>query len=362
MASTTRKKTPDLIQKLLKTPKSFSFIQAVRLLSLHKRDEFGGENAFLENGLSVIPELSLGHPSTDIVSIRKKNKAPSLYEMEATFLALYGTSSPLPTFYTEELIEEDRNDERVSRDFLNIFNQLLYTQYYKAFNRYKLPLRTLEQKDQALLNLQYSLMGFGNPHLRKKAEINFEDLRFIKSFAHHSRSAHGLGNYLSWRLQVAHVEIEQCVFRYMPIPKAQYCRLGRGSARLGDAVLGTRIPDLNGKIRIHLKELNNSDIVRFTYKENGHAQIDNSIRQYLNIIPDYDIMLHAKKDAMPCVQLGVKSKARLGINAFLTEPENSLPTQIKIYALQKEAPLKKIAVGKFTTENNTKKEIPTVAA
>lgn len=336
MGSTIGNETPNLIQNLLQTPQNFSFIQAVRLLSLYKRNAFGGENAFLEHGLSVIPQLTLGHPNTDIVTIRQKSKDPTLYEMEATFLALYGTSSPLPTFYTEELIEEARNDEKTSRDFLNIFNQPLYSQYYKSFNRYKLPLRTLEQKDQGLLHLQYALMGFGNPHLRKKAKINFEDLRFIKSFARHSRSANGLGNYLSWRLKVAQVEVEQCVFRYMPIPKEQHCRLGQSSAYLGDAVLGTRIPDLNGKIRIHLKELNNSDMVHFTYKEKGHEQMDNSIRQYLNIIPDYDIILHAKKDALPCVQLGIQNKARLGVNAFLTNPHGSAPAQIKIYALQKE--------------------------
>lgn len=335
MATTIGNETPDLIQRLFQNPQSFSFIQAVRLLSLYKRDAFGGENTFLSNGLSIIPQLSLGHPSTDIVSIRQKSEAPLLYEMEATFLALYGTSSPLPTFYTEELLEEARNDETTSRDFLNIFNQSLYTQYFKAFNCYKLPLRTLEQKDQGLLRLQYALMGFGNPHLRKKACINFEDLRFIKSFVRHSRSANGLENYLSWRLKVEHVEVEQCVFRRMPVPKAQYCRLGHSSAYLGGAVLGTSVPDLNGKIRIHLKELNHAGVVRFTYKEKGHEQVDNSIRQYLNIIPDYDIILHAKQDAMPCVQLGIQNKARLGINAFLTDPHGSVPAQVKVYAGQK---------------------------
>jgi len=334
MASTTRNETPDLIQRLLQNPQSFSFIQAVRLLSLHERDKFGGENAFLEQGLSVIPQLSLGHPSTDITTIQKKSEKPPLYEMEATFLALYGTSSPLPTFYTEELLEEARNDESTSRDFLNIFNQVLYTQYYKAFNRYKLPLRTLEQKDQSLLRLQYALMGFGNPHLRKKAHITFEDLRFIKSFARHSRSAHGLGTYLSWRLKVAHVEVEQCVFRQMPIPKAQYCLLGQDSARLGDAVLGTTVPDLNGKIRIHMKELDTADMVRFAYREKDHEQVDNSIRQYLTTLPEYDIILHAKKEAMPCTQLGFHNKARLGINAFLTDPSGSLPAHIKVQPFQ----------------------------
>ncbi|MFO8111269.1 MAG: type VI secretion system baseplate subunit TssG [Desulfosalsimonadaceae bacterium] len=68
--------------------------------------------------------MSLAFPPADIDRIQEMDlQEHSGYEITANFLGLYGISSPLPTFYTEELMHEAAEDESVCRDFIDVINQ-----------------------------------------------------------------------------------------------------------------------------------------------------------------------------------------------------------------------------------------------
>jgi len=94
--------------ELLKHGHEFSFFQAIRLLRLINPS--GSESqAFSEScdHISVVPHLSLGFPASDLEKIEElEGNHPPRYKITANFLGLYGSSSPLPTWYTEELLEE----------------------------------------------------------------------------------------------------------------------------------------------------------------------------------------------------------------------------------------------------------------
>ncbi len=388
MGTEIRKQSSALVTALLASPKKFSFAQAVRLLALHARDEYGSELAFLKNGLKIIPELTLGHPSTDLaaakalevspkerfftaeslqkelISIEEEaaaakarflEQAPSQaspeisssqallpftaiktepsYELTATFLALYGTASPLPTFYTEELIEEARLDRSGSRDFLDIFNQALYTLYYRAFQHYKLSFRTLEQQDNSVLQMQYCLLGLGSPALREAAHANHADLKFINLFLRRHRSAHALCLGLRLQLGIENIFIEECVLCKVPVPKDQLCRLGTAQAQLGEAVVGEHVFDKQGKFRIHLKELTLQHLHDLSPKGILMQKLHNFLQQYLPGTLEYDVVLYAKKNIrVRSSYLGNgthqgqnKSNLRLGQTAFLHNPSRSIP-------------------------------------
>ncbi len=430
------KQSSALIDALLASPKKYSFVQAVRLLALHSRHTYGSELAFLRNGLKVIPELTLGHPSTDLVaakalpapqsedyfpyttkvdtqttapdttdgtandvvpntslnasytqssdggiseaydalynklynqaheekippdSIEAEAKAararilglapsenvyevqetnlpadslrpfqtfkeyPS-YELTATFLALYGTASPLPTFYTEELIEEARNDRSGSRDFLDIFNQALYTLYYRAFQRYKLGLRTLEQQDESVLQMQYCLLGYGGDAMRTAAHTDHAHLRFINLFLRRHRSAHALCLGLRWHLQIENINIEECVLHKVPVPQDQLCRLGSEGARLGDAVVGKNIFDRQGKFHIILRELSMKQMQDLSPQGSLMQKLQNFVQQYVMGPLEYDVLLYATAQKQQARgHLGTYS---LGRSAFLFNASRALP-------------------------------------
>lgn len=323
MAASPREHAPAVVEKLLERPKTFSFVQAVRLITLFGRASYGGEGAVLHKGLKVVPDLSLGHPSTDIVSIRRETAAAEgalpRYSVVATFLSLYGASSPLPTFYTEELLDEARQGESASRDFLDIFNQALYTLYYQAYNKYKLGLRSREEKARSLWDMQYSLLGMGGETLRREAGTSERDLRFIGLFSRHAHSAHGLRQYLALRLDYTSIDIEQCVERNMPIPEDQLCRLGRAALN-GETAIGRTIRDVGGAFRVHLRDLDESAALRFQPGGEGRAALETAVRHYLSLPLGYDIVLHVRANSLSGARLGNPASGRIGMNAFMVRP------------------------------------------
>ncbi|MDD6088900.1 MAG: type VI secretion system baseplate subunit TssG [Desulfovibrionaceae bacterium] len=306
----------DFIDRLCKKPGHFSFFQAVRLIALRERKRYHSEEDFLRRGLKIIPELSLSHPATDIAHIEQEanpSDPQSLrYAITATFLALYGTSSPLPTFYTEELLEEERADESVSREFLNIFNRTLYTLYCLGGCHYNLPLRTWEQQDPEMLEMQYALFGSGSEAFRRGAGTAYGDLRFTGLFLQHSRSAYNLAIYLKLRTGIEHLEIDQCVERMMPIPGNCHCILGR--SRIGETPVGIRMRDAMGAFRIHLYNLDETLLPKFEPGGEGRKLLENSVRQFLRMPLEYEIVLHTHRHAPVPAILG--EKTRLGINSY----------------------------------------------
>lgn len=323
MAAPARRQKPALIQKLLDRPKAFSFAQALRLLLLEEKARGGDPEAFLSLGIAIAPELSLAHAGTDVAGLKElpqqEDAEPSpnalRYALELSFLALYGASSPLPTFYTEELIEEARNDASASRDFLNIFNQLLYVLYYRAYNAYKLGLRTVDG-DAGLEALQCALAGFGLKGLRRGAETPaIREAAFASLFLQGTRTADGLAAYAAAMSGAPRIDVEQCVERQVPIPLDQRGRLGE--ARLGQALAGVCARDCSGAMRIHVRDLDRRTLHLFIPGARGRRALDQAVKRYLNVPLAYDVILHVKEDTPRTAALG---RHELGRNAFLSAP------------------------------------------
>lgn len=343
MASETGNSPAFIIRKLLEKPRSFSFVQAVRLLELQHRALGQDKEKPSTTWLRIVPELSLAHPGSDIARLESRtSEEEEQYKLFVTFLSLYGASSPLPTFYTEELIEEARADKSGSREFLDIFNHALYTLYYRACLHSKLGLRSLELQDKAILDLQHALLGFENRALRTSGGIEQCDLAFIDLFTRHSRSAEGLAAYAAIRSSAPSVSIEQCVVRRVPIPADQRAMLGsepvrarrqrrpaRGcQARLGTAVIGKSVIDRQGGVDMHIHGLNRSGLARFVPGGEGRKKLEDAVRRYLYTPLAWDVVLHIEAGARDTAKLG---HARLGGMAFLASPDDNAASTYRWY-------------------------------
>jgi type VI secretion system protein ImpH len=96
MANSNGRTITDLIQHLTSGSEQYTFPQAVRLvqlISLYNQRVLKGREIPLE----ILPELSLSFPESDVHSLRY-DEGSETFNMVATFLGLYGVSSPLPTF------------------------------------------------------------------------------------------------------------------------------------------------------------------------------------------------------------------------------------------------------------------------
>lgn len=253
MADSDRRSPPHLKETLLEKPASFSFFQAIRLLRYYVQQEQGETgDKYLHDNLRIRPDLSLAFPGTDMVGLKEKRDGDQLqYEITATFLGLYGAASPLPTFYTEELLDDATEDMEVVRDFLDIANYPLYPLLIRAWSKYRLDVKVLDEQDQDYLERLFCLFGLGTQSLRDCVPRSYELLRYIGLFSQWPRSAVGLKTVVGDALRVADVNVEQCLLRKVPIPMDQRCYLGVQGYTLGDdAYVGQEIEDRLGRFRL----------------------------------------------------------------------------------------------------------------
>ena len=315
------RETADLTARILSEPKSFSLGQALRLLGcLHARTP-EERRAFIQENIVIRLWLSLAFPSTEVTGIEVRDERPR-YIVTATSFGLYSTMGPLPTLYTEELLEEARNDQSISRDFLDILNNHLAQLRYAANLHNRLEWRTVEDQSRDAAHIQFCLMGQGHVSLRKPG---LPKVYLTEIFARRTRSAARLELYLGYALGRGDVRVEQCVERRAPIPTDQRCRLGVDNARLGtDAMLGQCLRDSTGKFRIHLDKVAPDDMRRFLPGQAAYTALTEHLRRYLDAPLDYELALHPASPEVPRRSLGVDS----AVGFYLGAPRACLPVRV----------------------------------
>jgi type VI secretion system protein ImpH len=185
----------DLKLSLLKEGPSFSFFQTLRLLRHYVSvpREPGNIDGSALDGISVIPNLSLTFPAADIEKIEETgDEQSSRFRVTANFFGLYGVSSPLPTFYTEALMDERADDESASRDFINLINHRLYQLLFRSWLKHRQFQLVVEERDAAHRERLFSVLGLGEKVFRDDIEDPVSLLRYIGLFSQSPRSALGL--------------------------------------------------------------------------------------------------------------------------------------------------------------------------
>jgi type VI secretion system protein ImpH len=299
MATAHGRKAASIIDTLLKTPARFSFGQAMRLLML-ELEASGVSREEAMRRVRITPWLSLAYPPSEITALTAPVEDPAAgetdhsrshsgYTLETPLIGLYGTEGPLPTFYTEELLDEARIDQSIVKDFLDIINNRLGHYLYRAELHYNHPRRLIEHADTDLELILFSLMGQAYPDLRPTERPHPQAAERLMG----PRTALGLADYLAFELGWPHVEVEECVPRQAKIPESQRCRLGvRNSTLATSLFVGEEIPDVNGKIRIHLKDLPEARLRNYLHGNPGHARLQRLVRAYLDETLVFDLVLH----------------------------------------------------------------------
>lgn len=255
MATNVGQQAVDLNDRLLKTSNQYSFFQANRLLRLLS-NKHGTSSA---NALRTRPALGLGFPSSDIQSIEAKEGGG--YRMSANFLGLYGVDSPIPTFYTEDLLHEQSDGFGVNREFLDIFAQSLYPLFFRAWLKPRVSLRVIEFEDARMLDILYSLVGIPEPkHYLKQPGIS-SLLNCAALYSQQIRSASGLQAVLEATFSSVVIEVKQLQRVMIQIPSDQKLLLGVQACILGETShLGSHCQSMGG-VTICLDEVD-TDLFR----------------------------------------------------------------------------------------------------
>ena len=144
--------------------------------------------------------------------------------MVVTFLGLTGPSGVLPRHYTELLLQRIREKDFSLRDFLDLFNHRLISLFYRAWEKYRLPIgyeRSQlddpdEQPDPVTRGL-YCLVGLGTAGLRGRLDVDDEAFLYYSGhFAHFPRSASALECLLADYLEMP-VRVQQCQGQWLAL-------------------------------------------------------------------------------------------------------------------------------------------------
>jgi len=270
--------------------------------------------------LRVHPELSLDYPQSSISWIRERestNGKPQGYEIETTFFGLYGVSSPLPGFYTEELFDDDWDEQQAARGFLDIIHYRLYPLLYQAWQKYRFNVNAIEQNKAEYWEILYSLVGLSR-EFRDALPSPGQLLKYAGILSHHPKSQLGLQTILNDLLPAVPVRIEPCIKRKVRIIERQRCHLGASNCRLGEnAMVGKQVEDRSGKFNIEIGPL---DQQAFNRISSDAATIDSirAITRLFLVKPLlFDIVLILGRDNEQQTCLGNENSAILGKNTWM---------------------------------------------
>lgn len=311
MADTIGNETVDLENGLLERPDRYSFFQAVRLLQ-----RLSTAKNQPRNGLRIRPDLSFDYPGSEVVEI-KSNPDQQRYEVLTSFLGLYGSSSPLPAYYSDDLVDSELEGDESVKNLFDILHQRIYALYFQALKKYRLLYRTEEQSGTEL-NFLYSLLGISPREISRGIPNPQRFLRYIDIFSREPRSALGLQTVLEDALEGLPVDIQQCVPRKVNIPQDQRFKVGSWGNLLGsNVVLGKEMVDYSGKIAISIGPLTGDQFHDLLNNTKKWMMLTFLIQAYLTIPLECDLKLVLADNEVKHPRLGVPNWSSLGKDVWL---------------------------------------------
>ncbi|MFM0305070.1 type VI secretion system baseplate subunit TssG [Paraburkholderia sediminicola] len=305
MASENRSTTPALDLRA-RQGADYNFFQALRVL----RSGFATRAQF-ESAVRFQANLSLAFPRSDIERI-DVDEAGKI-RIVANFFGLYGVASPLPTFYTEDLIDESRSGGRAMRDVIDIVHNVLYPMLFQAWEKNRLWLAAGEQDDMRRRDLLMALVGRMG-HVPDPADDVLR-LRFAGLTSHRPGSALALRTLVRGLTGLRDVRVETCVQNDAAVPANAHCLLG--VARLGATLVGTQVARRSGVVDIYLSGFGTVDLAALLPGGALWRRLMAQLRSFLDAPLVCRLLLTSRADAGCALELGVRDAGRLGMNTWL---------------------------------------------
>ncbi|VVS91536.1 type VI secretion system baseplate subunit TssG [Desulfoluna spongiiphila] len=333
MAGTNGRAVAGIREALLERGRSFSFFQAMRHLRNLTAEEGGaqGNGGRPVDGVRVRPSLSLSFAGPGIEGIEER--APGQWLLTANILGLYGTGSPLPVFYTEDLFGVLEGEQDAARDFLDIINQRLYELLYDGWAKSQAMMKVVEEGDTPYGDRFFSLTGLGRTSLRTGLRNPWGLIRYSGLLSQGNRSASGLRTLLSDALGGLSVQVIQALKRQVPISTDQQCVLGVSGNALGvTCYLGTEFEDATGAILIRIGPLSEEAYRSFLPGTDGYRRVVALTRFYLSSPISFALEVvmeeNAKKET---TQPGQTTWARLGLDTWVFSGESPGELSTRFY-------------------------------
>jgi type VI secretion system protein ImpH len=265
--------------------------------------------------------LNLDYPHSDIEGVNPLPGGKG-YEIITTFFGLYGVASPLPGYYTEELLDEEWEEREAGRYFLDVIHQHLYPLLYKAWVKYRFSHNAIESDDERYWEIIYSILGLPE-EFREFGDLSGQFIKYAGIISQRPKTQSGLNVILSDYLESIEVNIEPCVRRQVSIVEHQRCKLSSINNVLGvSSVIGKQICDRSGKYNLHIGPLTGEQF-QALLTDRKHVKFIRTVSDLFLAQPlQCDIILHLDKDAVKPTCLGEPGYSSLGQSTWLVNQTN----------------------------------------
>lgn len=315
-----------VIRALLEEPRAFSFFQAVRLLELAQPDAvpLGQRGPASREAVRLRPDTAMAFQAAEVTEIRPPSAEGRPWRLTTTLAGLYGTSSPLPAIYSEDILQRELElapEEDPARSFLDVLNHRLLSLIYRAWSKYRWAFSFRARGDDAISRCVYALIGLATPEARELLGVPPQRLlRYAGYLTQLPRNASGLAGVLTDWFDGVAVRVEQCLERWVPVVPDDQNRLGaRNCALARDLVLGESVRDRAGKFRLRIGPLTALEDFLAFLPIGAHHKALGSLVRFLAPDPlEYDFVLGLVGPAVPELRIASDERAaRLGYSSWL---------------------------------------------
>lgn len=301
---------------------SFEFFQAVRLLErIHPGRSLVGRSSEPAREVARFrTRASLSFPASEVHAITRDGDGERPPQMMVTFMGLTGPSGLLPSPYTELLIERLRYKDTALWEFLDIFNHRMISHFYRAWEKYRLPVGYERGEDDRFRDYLFCLIGMGTRGLRGRLSLPDDGLLYyggLLAQRPHSASAieAALSDYLN-----APVRANQFAGQWLKLDDAARSRLGAANNSLGvNTVAGSRVWDSQSKFRLQFGPLSLKEFTALLPAGPAFQPAAGIARLMAGMEFDFDAQLILKAEEVPACRLaaGAQPAPRLGWTTWL---------------------------------------------
>jgi type VI secretion system protein ImpH len=299
-----------------------NFFQAVDLIEKMSPNaaKLGHRGPCAKEPIRFVGNFSLGFPASDIEQIERyvAHDGKVRYRMMVNFLGLYGQSSPLPTWYTEDIVHEEL-DEHAVKDFLDLFQHRAVSLVQRCWTKYRYYREYRPDGSDPISQWMFSLMGVLHPALREGTALNWQRLlAYAGVIAMRNHSAPMIRGVMAHYFPETPIEIEQFIEQMSPIAPDQRAHLGTANCQLGeDLTIGEAVPDCGSRIKIVMGPLGFARFRRFLPDGDDHAAAKDLVNILLIDQLQCDFELILRQDQIPPLELAENSPCRLGWSTWL---------------------------------------------
>jgi type VI secretion system protein ImpH len=343
-----------VVDRLFSEGHAFDFFQAVRLLERvdprRRPVGHGGPPRVEAARFRVFQSLSF--PPSSIFEISPPTPETPFPAVTVAFMGLTGPAGVLPRHYTEQVLRLEREskarEKRALRDWLDLFNHRLLALFYRAWEKYRFYLpyergESTRAAPDAFTRALFSLIGLGEPALRNRLRVALradaeggqpeeilgvvDDLVLLHYgglLARRPRCAVGLEAMLTDYFQLP-ARVQQFQGQWLQLEEADQCRLNGGGCLGENTVAGSRVWDVQGKIRLWIGPLRYQDYEEFlpdrapSRRRKTFFVLVHLVRLYLGPEIDFDVQLVLRAEDVPACRLAESEGMgpRLGWNTWV---------------------------------------------